>query len=155
MYTGEFKKKKKHPYKWKPTTIMIVFTSSGAENTSEINIPLESKYWYLENSLKEEKIKKKFKKEALFNIVHIMLHLHTNHSTLTLHRLYITDSWDPQIQASCMKLEGSVSYQLWMFTTVPAFLMVLLLKTQIKQAERYLCLRSQAYPEVFEMTFKY
>lgn len=91
---------------------MIVFTSSGAENTSEINIPLESKYWYLENSLKEEKIKKKFKKEALFNIVHIMLHLHTNHSTLTLHRLYITDSWDPQIQASCMKLEGSVSYQL-------------------------------------------
>lgn len=30
---------------------MIVFTSSGAENTSEINIPLESKYWYLENSL--------------------------------------------------------------------------------------------------------
>jgi len=33
---------------------MIVFTSRGAENTSEINIPLESKYWYFENSLKEE-----------------------------------------------------------------------------------------------------
>lgn len=35
------------------TTIIIVFTSSGAENTREINIPLESKYWYLEKSLKE------------------------------------------------------------------------------------------------------
>lgn len=33
------------------TTMIMAFNSSGAENTNEMNIPLESKYWYFENSL--------------------------------------------------------------------------------------------------------
>lgn len=63
------------------TTIIIVFTSSGAENTSEINIPLESKYWYLEKSLKE--MKRKWDK-ALFSVVHT-LNFPSNSSTWTLY----------------------------------------------------------------------
>lgn len=34
------------------TTIMIVLNRSGAEYTNDMNIPLESKYWNLENDLK-------------------------------------------------------------------------------------------------------
>lgn len=37
-----------------PTTMTMALSSSGAENTTEMNMPLESKYWYLENSLVKE-----------------------------------------------------------------------------------------------------
>lgn len=33
---------------------MIVLSRSGAEYTNDMNIPLESKYWNLENDLKNE-----------------------------------------------------------------------------------------------------
>lgn len=33
------------------TTRTMALNSNGAENTSEMNIPLESKYWYFENNL--------------------------------------------------------------------------------------------------------
>ena len=33
------------------TTMTRALSSSGAENTREMNMPLESKYWCLENSL--------------------------------------------------------------------------------------------------------
>lgn len=33
------------------TTMIMALRSNGAENTSEMNIPLESKYWYFENNL--------------------------------------------------------------------------------------------------------
>lgn len=33
------------------TTMTMALHSSGVENTIEMNIPLESKYWYFENNL--------------------------------------------------------------------------------------------------------
>lgn len=33
------------------TTMTRALSSSGAENTREMNMPLESKYWCLENNL--------------------------------------------------------------------------------------------------------
>ena len=33
------------------TTMTRALSSSGVENTREMNMPLESKYWCLENSL--------------------------------------------------------------------------------------------------------
>jgi hypothetical protein len=33
------------------TTMSMALKSSGAENTREMNIPRESKYWYFENNL--------------------------------------------------------------------------------------------------------
>lgn len=37
--------------------MIMALRSNGAENTSEMNIPLESKYWYFENDLFQEKCK--------------------------------------------------------------------------------------------------
>lgn len=39
------------------TTMTRAFSSTGAENTMEMNMPLESKYWYFENNLFQERFK--------------------------------------------------------------------------------------------------
>lgn len=36
--------------------MIMALSSSGAENTREMNIPRESKYWYFENDLFQEEI---------------------------------------------------------------------------------------------------
>ena len=43
--------------------------SNGTENTREMNIPLESKYWYFENNLFQQKFKNYLVQRNIFNDV--------------------------------------------------------------------------------------
>lgn len=51
--------------------MIMAFTSSGAENTIEMNIPLESKYWYFENNLfkkQKQKITRQYSQKVLVTL---------------------------------------------------------------------------------------